>query len=123
MVSKGLDFSRMNVKATRESLKTGGRVVYKDDYYNSGNTKSSTEEKTKRDKNTTLEMRVCISLAIRNKLNYDGLVELMESKGLRTVKEKYWTMILRTASYGEDVLNSWVSKPRGISYYIKNFGV
>ena len=29
MASKGLDFSRMNVKKTRESLKTGGRVVYK----------------------------------------------------------------------------------------------
>ena len=121
MAREGLDFSRMNVKKTRESLKTGGRVVYKDKYFNSK--VKSYKTSTTRSRNTTVEMRVCIALAMKCNRDYLGALDLLSSKGLSSVKESYWDMSKRVGSYGSDAVKSWVLHSRPITYYKVNFGV
>jgi hypothetical protein len=121
MISKGLDFSRMNVQATRESLSKGGSVVYKDKYYNSQVKKYN--KSTKRGRKTTVEMRMCLVLAMKCNRNYEGALDLLSSKGLGSVKESYWDMSKRVGSYGEEALKSWIVRSQPISFYKANFGV
>lgn len=120
MAKEGLDFSNMNIKATRESLSNGGGVVYKDAYYNSQ--VKSYKKRTVRSRNTTVEMRVCIALAMKCNRDYDGALDLLSAKGLSSVKESYWDMAKRVGSYGEEAIKSWIHKSRHIGYYKENFG-
>ena len=120
MAREGLDFSRMNVQATRKSLSDGGSVVYKDSYYNSQ--VKSYKNKTKKSSKTSTEMRVCLALAMKCNRDYLGALDLLSSKGLSSVKESYWDMSKRVGSYGEDAIKSWVFCSRPISYYKVNFG-
>ena len=46
--NKGIDFSRLDINKTRQSLQSGGSIVYKDSYYNPGTkvyVKSTTRQK------------------------------------------------------------------------------
>jgi len=121
MAREGLDFNRMNVQATRESLSEGGSVVYKDSYYNSQ--VKSYKKKTKRSNKTSTEMRVCLALAMKCNRDYLGALDLLSSKGLSSVKESYWDMAKRIGSYGEGAIKSWIFKSRHIGFYKENFGV
>jgi hypothetical protein len=118
MAREGLDFSRMNVQATRESLKNGGGVVYKDEYYN---TEATKYKKTKKSRKVSSAVKAVLVLAMECKRDYEGVLQLLAARGLGTVKESYWDMAKRVGSYGEEALKSWVMKSNPITYYKENF--
>jgi len=122
MKYNGLDFSKMNVKATRDSLKTGGDVVYKDKYYNSNVKEYKTSTKTKRSSKVSSKVRNVLVLAMKCKSDYEEALGMLLSEGLGSVKESYWDMSKRVGSYGNKALESWVVKSRPITYYKENFG-
>ena len=121
MKYNGLDFSKMNVKATRDSLKTGGDVVYKDKYYNSNVKEYKTSTKTKRSSKVSSKVRNVLVLAMKCKSDYEEALGMLLSEGLGSVKESYWDMAKRVGSYGEDALKSWIAKSNPISYYKENY--
>ena len=57
--NQGIDFSRLDINKTRQSLQSGGSIVYKDSYYNPG-TKVYVKSKTRQ--NISTEMRSPVTL-------------------------------------------------------------
>ncbi len=95
--NKGIDFSRLDINKTRQSLQNGGSIVYKDSYYNPG---KKVYVKSKTRQVVTSEMRSVIVECIKDKVdNFDVVLSRLESSGLDSVKESYWDMALRAFSY------------------------
>ena len=123
--NKGIDFSRLDVNKTRQSLQSGGSIVYKDSYYNPG-TKVYVKSKTRQ--NISTEMRSVIVDCIKEQIDdYDVVVSRLESSGLDSVKESYWDMALRAFSYldvnSESDVEGWISSPKDIKTYMSKEAV
>mgnify|MGYP006927749402 CR=1 FL=1 len=112
MFSKGLPFNKI------KSFSIDGGIVYKDTYYNSKVKKyrvsKSRQEHSKRQKSI-------IALAIRANRDFEGCNDLLKSLKLDPVKESYFDMTKRVASYGKDALNSWVNISQPMTFYKENF--
>ena len=115
MASKGLDFSRMNVKKTRESLKTGGRVVYKRPGY---------ELKGRTDMNTYTDgERAIIGDCVIKGTNYDETVfrVLNEGSGSTVLNKGTFDIVNRIRDYKNvDGVNHWIVNNKDLEYYIYN---
>ena len=117
--NQGIDFSRLDINKTRQSLQSGGSIVYKDSYYNPG-TKVYVKSKTRQ--NISTEMRSVIVDCIKEQIDdYDVVVSRLESSGLDSVKESYWDMALRAFSYldinSERDVDEWIKNPKDIKFY------
>ena len=118
--NQGIDFSRLDVNKTRQSLQNGGSIVYKDSYYNPG---KKVYVKSKSRQIVTSEMRSVIVECIKDKVDdYDVVVSRLESSGLDSVKESYWDMALRAFSYldinSESDVDGWISSPKPVKSYM-----
>ena len=118
--NQGIDFSRLDINKTRQSLQNGGSIVYKDSYYNPG-TKVYVKSKTRQ--NISTEMRSVIVDCIKEQIDdYDVVVSRLESSGLDSVKESYWDMALRAFSYldinSESDVEGWISNPKPVQSYM-----
>ena len=117
--NQGIDFSRLDISKTRESLKSGGSIVYKDWYYNPG---KKVYVKSKSRQVVTTDMRSVIVECIKDKVDeYDEVISRLELKGLESVKESYWDMALRAFSYldvnSEKDVDEWIDSPKDIKFY------
>ncbi len=118
--NKGIDFSRLDINKTRQSLQNGGSIVYKDSYYNPG---KKVYVKSKTRQVVTSEMRSVIVECIKDKVdNFDVVLSRLESSGLDSVKESYWDMALRAFSYldinSESDVDNWIKSPKDIKTYM-----
>ena len=78
--NQGIDFSRLDINKTRQSLQSGGSIVYKDSYYNPG-TKVYIKSKTRQ--NVSTEMRSVIVECIKEQIDdYDVVVSGYGSSSL-----------------------------------------
>ena len=123
--NKGIDFSRLDVNKTRQSLQSGGSIVYKDSYYNPG---KKVYVKSKTRQVVTSDMRSVIVECIKEQIDdYDVVVSRLESSGLDSVKESYWDMALRAFSYldvnSESDVEGWISSPKDIKTYMSKEAV
>ena len=120
--NQGIDFSKINVTKTRQSLQRGGSIVFKDAFYNPG---TKRYKKSSSRQIITPGIRSVIVECIKNKVDdYDVVVSQLESAGLDSVKESYWDMALRAFSYldinSESDVSNWINSPKDIkSYMIK----
>jgi len=119
--NQGIDFSKINVAKTRQSLQQGGSVVFKDSFYNPG-TKRYKKSVTRQI--VTSDMRSVIVNCIQEQVEeYDDVVSRLESAGLDSVKESYWDMALRAFSYldinSESDVDEWIKSPKDIKFYKK----
>ena len=117
--NQGIDFSRLDINKTRQSLQSGGSVVYKDSYYNPG---KKVYVKSKSRQVVTSDMRSVIVECIKDKVDeYDEVISRLELKGLESVKESYWDMALRAFSYldvnSEKDVDEWIDSPKDIKFY------
>ena len=117
--NQGIDFSRLDINKTRQSLQNGGSIVYKDSYYNPG---KKVYVKSKSRQVVTSEMRSVIVECIKDKVdNFDIVLSRLESSGLDSVKESYWDMALRAFSYldinSERDVDEWIKNPKDIKFY------
>ena len=118
--NQGIDFSRLDINKTRQSLQNGGSIVYKDSYYNPG---KKVYVKSKTRQVVTSEMRSVIVECIKDKVDdYDVVVSRLESSGLDSVKESYWDMALRAFSYldinSESDVDNWINNPKPVKTYM-----
>ena len=118
--NQGIDFSRLDINKTRQSLQNGGSIVYKDSYYNPG---KKVYVKSKTRQVVTSEMRSVIVECIKDKVdNFDIVLSRLESSGLDSVKESYWDMALRAFSYldinSESDVDNWINSPKDIKSYM-----
>jgi hypothetical protein len=123
--NKGIDFSRLDINKTRQSLQNGGSIVYKDSYYNPG---KKVYVKSKTRQVVTSDMRSVIVECIKEQIDdYDVVVSRLESSGLDSVKESYWDMALRAFSYldvnSESDVEGWISSPKDIKTYMSKEAV
>ena len=117
--NQGIDFSRLDINKTRQSLQNGGSIVYKDSYYNPG---KKVYVKSKTRQVVTSEMRSVIVECIKDKVDdFDVVLSRLESSGLDSVKESYWDMALRAFSYldinSESDVDNWIKSPKDIKFY------
>ena len=110
---KGLDFSKIK----RFSCDKG--IVWKDSYNNS-KVKNYDKSKKKSPKVSSVVKQTLV-LAMECRRDYDGALELLVNRGLGSVKESYWDMAKRVASYGDAALSSWVKVSKPISFYKENY--
>ena len=110
---KGLDFSKI------KSFSCEGGIVYKDSYNNSQVKKY--KKSTKKSPPVSPIVKETLVLAMKCRRDYDGALELLANRSLGSVKESYWDMAKRVASYGESALKSWVTVSKPISYYKENY--
>ena len=110
---KGLDFSKIKSFSCEEG------IVYKDSYNNS-KVKNYNKSKKKSTKVSSVVKQTLV-LAMKCRRDYEGALELLLNKNLGTVKESYWDMAKRVASYGDAALKSWVVVSKPISYYKENY--
>ena len=118
--NQGIDFSRLDVNKTRQSLQNGGSIVYKDSYYNPG---KKVYVKSKSRQVVTSDMRSVIVECIKDKVDdFDVVSSRLESSGLDSVKESYWDMALRAFSYldvnSESDVDNWIKSPKDIKSYM-----
>ena len=110
---KGLDFSKIKSFSCEEG------IVYKDSYNNS-KVKNYNKSKKKSTKVSSVVKQTLV-LAMKCRRDYEGALELLLNKNLGTVKESYWDMAKRVASYGDAALKSWVTVSKPIGYYKENY--
>jgi len=118
--NQGIDFSRLDINKTRQSLQSGGSIVYKDSYYNPG---KKVYVKSKSRQVVTSDMRSVIVDCIKDKVDdFDVVSSRLESSGLDSVKESYWDMALRAFSYldvnSESDVSNWIKSPKDIKSYM-----
>jgi hypothetical protein len=123
--NQGIDFSRLDINKTRQSLQNGGSIVYKDSYYNPG---KKVYVKSKTRQVVTSEMRSVIVECIKDKVDdFDVVLSRLESSGLDSVKESYWDMALRAFSYldinSESDVDNWIESPKDIKSYMSKEAV
>ena len=110
---KGLDFSKM------KSFSSEGGIVWKDSYNNSSVKKY--KKNSKKSPAVSSAVKKTLVLAMECRRDYDGALELLVNRGLASVKESYWDMAKRVASYGSAALSSWVIVSKPIGYYKENY--
>ena len=110
---KGLDFSKI------KSFSCDEGIVWKDNYHNSNVKKY--KKNTKKSPPVSSVVKETLVLAMKCRRDYDGALELLSNKNLGTVKESYWDMAKRVASYGDAALKSWVVVSKPISFYKENY--
>ena len=110
---KGLDFSKI------KSFSCDEGIVWKDNYHNSNVKKY--KKSTKKSPTVSPAVKETLVLAMKCRRDYDGALELLSNKNLGTVKESYWDMAKRVASYGDAALKSWVTVSKPISFYKENY--
>ena len=110
---KGLDFSKM------KSFSSEGGIVWKDSYNNSSVKKY--KKNSKKSPAVSSAVKKTLVLAMECRRDYDGALELLVNRGLESVKESYWDMAKRVASYGSAALSSWVIVSKPIGYYKENY--
>ena len=110
---KGLDFSKI------KSFSCDEGIVWKDNYHNSNVKKY--KKNTKKSPPVSSVVKQTLVLAMKCRRDYDGALELLSNKNLGTVKESYWDMAKRVASYGDAALSSWVKVSKPISFYKENY--
>ena len=110
---KGLDFSKI------KSFSCDEGIVRKDNYHNSNVKKY--KKNTKKSPPVSLVVKQTLVLAMKCRRDYEGALELLFNKNLGTVKESYWDMAKRVASYGDAALSSWVTVSKPISFYKENY--
>ena len=110
---KGLDFSKI------KSFSCDEGIVWKDSYNNSQVKKY--KKGKKKSSAVSSVVKQTLVLAMKCRRDYDGALELLSNKNLGTVKESYWDMAKRVASYGDAALSSWVKVSKPISFYKENY--
>ena len=110
---KGLDFSKI------KSFSSEDGIVWKDNYNNSQVKKY--KKSTKKSSAVSSVVKQTLVLAMKCRRDYEGALELLLNKKLGTVKESYWDMAKRVASYGDAALKSWVTVSKPISFYKENY--
>ena len=115
----GIDFSKLDIAKTRVSLSSGGDIILKSSYNNPGNKRY---KKSVTRQIITPEIRTVIIECIKDKVDdYDVVLSRLESRGLKSVKESYWDMALRTFSYldinSERDVDEWINNPKDIKFY------
>ena len=110
---KGLDFSKIKSFSCEEG------IVYKDSYNNSQVKKY--KKNSKKSPKVSSVVKQTLVLAMQCRRDYDGALELLANRSLGSVKESYWDMAKRVASYGESALKSWVTVSKPIGFYKENY--
>ena len=110
---KGLDFSKI------KSFSCDDGIVWKDKYHNSNVKKY--KKNTKKSPTVSPVVKQTLVLAMQCRRDYEGALELLVNRGLDSVKESYWDMAKRVASYGDAALSSWVRVSKPIGYYKENY--
>ena len=111
--NKGLDFSKI------KSFSCEDGIVYKDSYHNSIVKKY--KKSTKKSPAVSSAVKKTLVLAMECRRDYNGALELLVNRGLESVKESYWDMAKRVASYGTAALSSWVIVSKPIGFYKENY--
>ena len=110
---KGLDFSKI------KSFSSDEGIVWKDNYNNSQVKKYNKSKKKSSAVSSVVKQTLVLAMKCRR--DYEGALELLVNRGLESVKESYWDMAKRVASYGDAALSSWVVVSKPISYYKENY--
>ena len=110
---KGLDFSKI------KSFSCDEGIVWKDNYNNSQVKKY--KKSKKKSSAVSSVVKQTLVLAMKCRRDYEGALELLLNKNLGAVKESYWDMAKRVASYGDAALSSWVVVSKPISFYKENY--
>ena len=110
---RGLDFNKI------QSFSSEDGIVWKDSYNNSK--VKVYKKRSKKSPKVSSIVKQTLVLAMQCRRDYDGALELLANRSLGTVKESYWDMAKRVASYGESALKSWVTVSKPIGFYKENY--
>ena len=110
---RGLDFNKIKSFSCEEG------IVYKDSYNNSQVKKY--KNNSKKSPKVSSVVKQTLVLAMQCRRDYEGALELLANRSLGSVKESYWDMAKRVASYGDAALSSWVVVSKPISFYKENY--